>query len=324
MKYFIASLLLLGIATQATAVGNLIKSVAHDSVYLVGEDGKRYVFPNPKVYASWYDDFSGVRTVSDAELSSLPLGGNVTFRPGSMIKIATDPKVYAVDTDGSLRWIETEAAAASIYGPAWAKLVQDVPDYLFADYRVASGSIGINSNYNLAQTVRIGSYWEVIGPRIAAKEASDKTYQQRCVGEVQALETAYDNSVTNRAQASTLIKNTEYIDAKNGLDIDRWIVRYSGLYEKYEETNPCELNVVTEEDSRNANLGLIERSCDIFMRNCRYFYPIQECYLRKTSVDAKTAYEQWRRVIVEKYEGPFHDAVDAAAKALSDRRIECQ
>lgn len=67
------------------------------AVYYLGADGKRYVFPNQKTYMTWYSNFSTVKVVSSTEMSSYPIGGNATYRPGTkMIKITTDPKVYAV------------------------------------------------------------------------------------------------------------------------------------------------------------------------------------------------------------------------------------
>jgi hypothetical protein len=93
-------------------------------VYYLGDDGKRYVFPNESTYKSWYSDFSGVVTVSSDELASYPLGANVVVRPGTkLVKITTDPKVYTVEPNGSLRWIQTEADATALYGANWAQRV---------------------------------------------------------------------------------------------------------------------------------------------------------------------------------------------------------
>ncbi len=116
--------------------GSLIKgSLA--AVYYCGADGKRYVFANEKVYFSWYADFSAVTGISDALLASIPIGGNVTYRPGSkLVKIQTDPKTYAVDKNGTLRWVSTEDAARRLYGPNWNRQVEDIPDPFFIDYRL--------------------------------------------------------------------------------------------------------------------------------------------------------------------------------------------
>jgi len=123
-----------GAAAQA---GDLIKMDGLSSVYYLGEDGKRYVFPNPATYFSWYQDFSGVVTVSATELQSYPLGSNVTMRPGTkLVKITTDPKVYAVGPGGMLHWIQSEADAIALYGADWASMVVDVPDAFFMSYTI--------------------------------------------------------------------------------------------------------------------------------------------------------------------------------------------
>lgn len=115
----------------------LISPADSTAVYYCGEDGKRYVFPNQDIYLSWYDDFNGVQTISQAELAAIPIGGNVTYRPGSrLVKITTDPKVYAVDRHGNLRWVTTPDVAAGLYGPNWADLVRDLSDAFFVNYDI--------------------------------------------------------------------------------------------------------------------------------------------------------------------------------------------
>ena len=124
--------------------GDLVKLVCPDgasvsdpckAVYYLGNDGKRYVFPNEKTYSTWYDDFSSVKTISAADLASYMIGGNVTYRPGvKLVKITTDPKVYAVGKNGALRWLTTGAVAEAVYGAAWTSMVEDVPDSFFVNY----------------------------------------------------------------------------------------------------------------------------------------------------------------------------------------------
>ena len=117
----------------------LIKSPSSSAVYYCGADGKRYVFPNQGVYASWYGNFSAVLTVSDEELAAMQLGGNVTYRPGTtLVKITTDPKVYAVDRGGVLRWIPSEMLAEELYGSTWRDTVQDVEDIYFSNYAIGT------------------------------------------------------------------------------------------------------------------------------------------------------------------------------------------
>ncbi len=125
-------------AASAAVTGDLIKA-SGPAVYYFAADGKRYVFPNEKTYFSWFMDFSSVRTISDTELASIMIGGNVTIRPGTrLVKIQTDPKVYAVTLGGMLHWVESEAIATSLYGSAWASRVVDVPDSFFVNYTIGS------------------------------------------------------------------------------------------------------------------------------------------------------------------------------------------
>ena len=137
------------LAVGAASSGDLIKlqcatgSGVNDpcrAVYYLGADGKRYVFPNQPTYNTWYPDFSGVQIVSSTEMSSYPIGGNVTYRPGvKLVKINTDPKVYAVSQDGTLHWVTTADIAAALYGANWATTsTHDVSDAFFVNYTVGS------------------------------------------------------------------------------------------------------------------------------------------------------------------------------------------
>lgn len=150
----LAAALLFGTALSADAAtlttGTLIKGPG-DTVYYYANNGKRLVFPTDKTYKTWYPDFSGVVTISASELAEIPLGGNVTYRPGvKLVKVTTDPKVYAVSSHGALRWVTTEAVASTLYGADWNKKIDDVPDAYFTNYTVGS-PIQNASDYSPAQ-----------------------------------------------------------------------------------------------------------------------------------------------------------------------------
>jgi hypothetical protein len=118
--------------------GDLIKA-SLPAVYYYGADGKRYVFPDQKTYMTWYPDFSGVKTITDGELAAISIGGNVTSKPGAkMVKITTDPKVYAIAANGTLRWVTTESIASCLYGSSWGSMINDVPDPFFVNYTVGA------------------------------------------------------------------------------------------------------------------------------------------------------------------------------------------
>ncbi|MDZ4229893.1 MAG: hypothetical protein U1C53_02025, partial [Candidatus Veblenbacteria bacterium] len=121
----------------ATCQSNTLIQASTDTVYYCGADGKRYVFPNQRIYLSWYENFSGVVQVTDEVLATIPLGGNATYRPGvRMVKLQTDPKVYAVDKGGVLRHVTTPEVAASMYGAKWNTYVDDLSDAFFVNYRL--------------------------------------------------------------------------------------------------------------------------------------------------------------------------------------------
>jgi hypothetical protein len=135
---------------RAEVVGRdiLIKGPDKGSaVYYLAYDGKRYVFPNENTYRTWFSDFSGVVSVSATDVATFPIGGNVTYRPGmKMVKITTDPKVYAVDQGGVLRWVQSEALAAALYGSDWNKKIDDVPDAFFFSYFLGT-PIALSSDF---------------------------------------------------------------------------------------------------------------------------------------------------------------------------------
>lgn len=118
---------------------DLIKTAKSSAVYWF-KGGKRWVFPNETVYRSWFGtDFSKVLVVPEAQLAATMIGGNVKMKEGVyLIKIQSDPKTYAVEPAGALRWIQTEAQARALYGAAWAARVRDVDVSLFTDYAIGA------------------------------------------------------------------------------------------------------------------------------------------------------------------------------------------
>lgn len=125
------------------AVGDLIKipddgnveTLNDTAVYYYASDGKRYVFPNENTYFTWYTDFSGVQVIPLDQMSLIPIGGNITYRPGTrMLKFQTDPKTYIVTRGGVLRWIKSEDIAREWYGPAWNTYIDDVSEAFYVNY----------------------------------------------------------------------------------------------------------------------------------------------------------------------------------------------
>jgi hypothetical protein len=105
------------------------------AVYFYGSDGKRHAFTNDKVFFTWFENFYAVKVVSASSMSSLPLGKNATYHPGTkLVKFQSAPTVYAVSKNGILREIDLESVAASLYGSDWNKKVDDISDAFFGNY----------------------------------------------------------------------------------------------------------------------------------------------------------------------------------------------
>ncbi len=124
-------------------VGDLVKipddgdaSTQPDTaVYYYASNGRRYVFPNEKVYYSWYPDFSGVKVIPLDQMSLIPIGGNITYRPGStMVKFQSDPKTYLPTKGGVLRWVQTEAVARAWFGADWPHHIDDISEAFYVNY----------------------------------------------------------------------------------------------------------------------------------------------------------------------------------------------
>lgn len=123
------------VATAQPIGTNLVKTAFSSTVYYLGADHKRYVFPNEKTYRSWFAGRPPIVTLSAADMAAIQIGGNVTYRPGvRMVKVQTDPAIYAVSKGGVLRHVVTEAVASALYGPDWNKQIDDVPEAFFVNY----------------------------------------------------------------------------------------------------------------------------------------------------------------------------------------------
>ncbi len=152
--------------------GTLIKLVCQDgaavddpckAVYYYGRDGKRHAFPHERVFFTWYTDFSTLVEVNSNIMSSIPLGSNVTYRPGiRMLKFRTVPQVFVVTRGGILRWIATEELAASFYGPNWNQNVHDLPDSYYSNYQFGAdirSTSDFSPSREIAETNSIDQNW---------------------------------------------------------------------------------------------------------------------------------------------------------------------
>ncbi len=147
-------------AEESITPGDLIKG-SMSTVYYYAEDGNRYNFPNEKTYFTWYDNFDDVKIIDDSTLATLQLVGNVTYRPGSrMLKVQSDPKVYIIERNGTLRWVTSESIASDIYGSNWNQYIDDIsvaffPYYTTGDQIDNSDDHARNEEYSFSSNIDI-------------------------------------------------------------------------------------------------------------------------------------------------------------------------
>ncbi len=114
-------------------------------IYYMGSDGKRYVFPRTpdwtdwkQVFYSWGLSENQVKVVTPSQLQALPIGGDVTVRPGTwLVKISTDTSVYAISYPNVLHLVSSDLLP-TLYGPNWSARVLTVPDAFWANYSLGA------------------------------------------------------------------------------------------------------------------------------------------------------------------------------------------
>lgn len=116
-------------------VGTWIKLDGHPAVYFLDSENLRHAYPVQAVWESYFgEDFSQVTMIDAETMASYPLGRNVPFKSGTLMKLPTVPKVYKVEDGGIKRWVKTEAAAKANFGESWDSLIKIIPDSFISDY----------------------------------------------------------------------------------------------------------------------------------------------------------------------------------------------
>lgn len=164
----------------AAGANDLVRCPDFSSVYYIADDGNRYVFPNEKIYFTWYSDFTNVKTISCDDLSAFPIGDRLVYQAGTrLVKIPSDPSVYAVESNGVLREIPNEDIATKLYGDDWSDRVDDVSEAFWSSFTVGQpleegevpeGTVFEDSEGNLYREEDDGSAIEIDSALDADKE----------------------------------------------------------------------------------------------------------------------------------------------------------
>ena len=139
LAVFAGSLAFSTYAIRPLVTNSLIKCADYSSVYYLSDSDERWVFPDETTYFTWYMDFNDVVQVSCDELSNYPIGGVVTFQPGTnLLTMPSTNDVYAVEPGGLLRLIESEADAIALYGDLWWTRVRDSSEAFWSTYTMGA------------------------------------------------------------------------------------------------------------------------------------------------------------------------------------------
>jgi hypothetical protein len=132
-------------AAGSYGAGTLLaqEGVSGASVYIVGTDGDKYVFPDQFTYFTWYENWDGVVKVAVSELDMYANGGAVTYRPGTKLVTTMDTaNVYGLEPGGAIRLLPDAATAEALYGADWATYMTDVAPGTFAQFYTAGDDLG--------------------------------------------------------------------------------------------------------------------------------------------------------------------------------------
>lgn len=315
------------LATEVSNVptDSLIKSKDSSEVYYYAPDGKRYLFPNEKIYKSWFIDFSGVIELDSAVIGQIPLGGNIYYRPGViMVKITSNPKVYVVAENGVLRSVKSEALAQKLYGDDWRWLIDDLPESFFTNYTIGNelqseADFNAETEVNNHPTINHNHRWQVNNqsrlsnttkcraiPAVPAKKVGKKG---PATPAIPARDCAHaknkDNGQDDEDKNELTMTNIEVIATATGAVVS-WTTNATStsLIEYATSTLATATNIMTKADSAfvtSHSLTLVDLE------------PAKVYYYKLTSVDAQS-----RKVVSELKTFTTAALPDTTAPVISD------
>lgn len=181
--------------------GDLYTVEGDTAVFLVTEDMEAMYFPNSEVYHTWFSDFSGINRLdsADFELADQP---GVNFRPGSrLVKITTNPRVYAVGPNNMLHWVTDGAIAQALYGANWASLVRDVHVYHWSNYEFGTDlDEAMPHDGQLIRVGAAGDVWYVWG---GERHMVDGTLSKAAAGDVRTVSAEVADTLEDSGETVT-------------------------------------------------------------------------------------------------------------------------
>ncbi len=128
-----------GRALSRVASGWFVRSEQFSTVYYIDSSYVRHPLWDTQTFFTWADSWDDITWVTDATLATMPLGKPVLPKSGVvLVKLESDPSVYAVDEDTSgnsiLRRVPSEEDARALFGSSWQSYVIDIPPTIFPHF----------------------------------------------------------------------------------------------------------------------------------------------------------------------------------------------
>jgi len=114
-------------------LNKVYKLEENGSIYYFAADGKRYIFPTETTYFSWYQNNLPQNFMALDKMEKVPLGGNVTVRPGTLISTPSDSNTYLVKKGGMIAPV-SKGVLMVIFGEKYDDRVLSLPNYYFTNY----------------------------------------------------------------------------------------------------------------------------------------------------------------------------------------------
>ncbi len=137
--------------------GKVVVLTDNGSVYYFAADGKRYIFPTPETYSSWFGEYQPEKSMELEEMQKVPLGGNVTLRPGTILQTPSDPKVYLVIEQSAIAPVD-ERILQLVYGKKYKERVVELPNHYFTNYVYATPIGSVDEFPQLNTVITIDKY----------------------------------------------------------------------------------------------------------------------------------------------------------------------
>lgn len=226
------------VACEPLQVGDLFKVPGVSTVYVLNQNRERLYYPNSPVFQSWHDSRTTViHEINPTCVDQYPIPRvapyGVNFLPGTLIKIPSSARVYAIAKGGVLYQIPSEQVAASIFGSQWTQRVKDVSEVFWQNYRISTSTLqlGVPIEGMLASANGIDVYEFQSGVWVRVTGAIPSYVRPTIVSVSETFLRGFPTSgITLPAEALT-----DYV-ATTGLENLRQAPEWEALYDAYERS----------------------------------------------------------------------------------------